>query len=168
VPSAPRRFDPLPLLEALSDAGVDFVVIGGVAGGAHGSARATFDLDVAYARDRENLERLATALGDLQATLRGAPSGLPFLLDATTLASGNHFTFSTPLGPLDILADPDGAPRYAELRAGAVRATIGGREALVASLDHLIAMKEASGRAQDRLDAAEYRTIADMQREPNV
>jgi hypothetical protein len=67
VPSEPE-FDPLPLIEALSGADVDFVVIGGVAGGAHGSAYGTSDLDIAYARDRANLERLARVLRELGAT----------------------------------------------------------------------------------------------------
>jgi hypothetical protein len=44
------------LLRVLFDAGVEFIVIGGVAGVAHGSARLTRDLDVVYARSPENLE----------------------------------------------------------------------------------------------------------------
>jgi hypothetical protein len=61
----------LPLLEALAAGEVDFVVFGGVAGGTYGSAYPTYDLDVAYARDRANLERLADVLQGLGATLRG-------------------------------------------------------------------------------------------------
>jgi hypothetical protein len=48
VPPAPEPFDPVPLLVALAHGDVDFVVIGGFAGGAHGSAYSTGDLDVAY------------------------------------------------------------------------------------------------------------------------
>ena len=36
------------LLNRLSRAGVDFIVIGGVAATAHGSTRVTLDLDVLY------------------------------------------------------------------------------------------------------------------------
>jgi hypothetical protein len=97
-------FDPIPVLEALADGGVDFVVIGGIAGGAHGSAYPTYDVDVMYSRDRENLERLAAVLRELGATLRGAPRGIPFLLDAKTLEAGGNFTFATRYGPLDIFA----------------------------------------------------------------
>ena len=56
-----------PLLGSLVRNVVDFVVVGGVAGWVHGSAYPTYDLDVAYARDRLNLERLAAALTDLRA-----------------------------------------------------------------------------------------------------
>ncbi len=50
------------LLAALADAGIRFVLVGGLAGVAHGSARVTQDVDVVYARDPENLRRLAAAL----------------------------------------------------------------------------------------------------------
>ncbi len=50
------------LLDALSAAGVDFVVVGGVALVLRGSSRLTLDLDLCYARDRDNLRRLAAAL----------------------------------------------------------------------------------------------------------
>ena len=66
------EFDPLPMLEVLGRHGVDFVIVGGVAGGAHGSSYPTYDLDIAYERSADNLERLASALRELAATLRGA------------------------------------------------------------------------------------------------
>ena len=80
------------LLDALSVAGVDFVVIGGVALTLRGSSRLTVDLDVCYSRDRENLRRLAAALAPYHPRLRGAPPDLPFLWDDRTLASGWAFT----------------------------------------------------------------------------
>jgi hypothetical protein len=159
-------FDPLPLLEALGAAGVDFVVVGGVAGGAHGSSYPTYELDIAYARDRDNLERLGSVLAELEATLRGAPADLPFRPDADTLQAAAHFTFVTRYGPLDILERPDGSPPYADLRRAATEAEVRGRMVKVASLDHLIAMKEASGRTKDKLTATEYRVLSDELRAP--
>jgi hypothetical protein len=160
------EFDPAPILDALEEHGVDFVVVGGLAGMAHGSRYPTNDMDVAYERGRENLERLATALRELGATLRGAPPDGPLLLDATSLANGANFTFDTNLGPLDILGDPAGAPKYEALRSDAVETTLFGVRVRVASLDHLIAMKEAAGRPQDILAAGEYRVISDELRRP--
>lgn len=161
MPSGAESFDPIPLLAALSAAGVDFVLIGGVAGGSYGSTYGTFAVDVAYARDRANLERLAMALRDLGATLRGAPTELPFQLDAKTLENGANFTFSTRLGALDVLAEPAGAPPYRELKARSTKITVAHHDVLVASLDHLIAMKEATGRVKDALHATEYRDLSD-------
>lgn len=162
------EFDPSPILEVLGRHGVDFVVVGGLAGMAHGSRYPTNDTDVAYARAKGNLDRLAAALQELRATLRGAPANLPFQLDARTLASGANFTFDTIYGPFDILGDPAGAPRYDELRASSVEATLFGVRLRVASLDHLIAMKEAAGRPRDLLAASEYRVISDELRRPRA
>lgn len=155
------------MLDVLLAHGVDFVLIGGLAGIARGSSYPSYDLDIAYGRQRDNLERLAAALRELGATLRGAPANLPLLLDAKTLENGQHFTFDTPYGSLDILADPDGAPRYAELkRAAGSRLLVEGVAICVASLDHLIAMKEATGRTKDKLMATEYRVLSDELRAP--
>ncbi len=160
------QFDPLPLLERLADAEIDFVVIGGVAGGAHGSSYPTYDLDIAYARDRPNIGKLVALLRDLGATLRGAPPGLPFQLDAKTIENGSHFTFATDHGSFDLLSDPAGAPRYDTLKAAATKGDVRGRTVLFASLDHLIAMKEASRRTKDKLMATEYRVLSDELRAP--
>ncbi|TML12174.1 MAG: hypothetical protein E6G31_10180 [Actinobacteria bacterium] len=155
------RYDPGPAIEALADAGIDFVLIGGLAGIAQGSAYPTYDLDIMYSRERANLERLAALLRDLGATLRGAARHLPFILDADTLEEGGNFTFETPHGALDILAYPAGAPKYEDVKSAADEIDFAGRRILVASLDHLIAMKDAAGREKDRLMATEYRTLAD-------
>ena len=156
------EFRPRPILDALIAHRVDFVVIGGMAGILRGSSYPTYDLDVAYARDVENLERLASALVELGATVRGAPPDLPFVLDAKTLENGTHFTFNTPHGSIDILTDPDGAPKYDELKKAAGEPQpLEGVLVYAASLDHLIGMKEAAGRNKDKLMASEYRTLAD-------
>ncbi len=54
------------LLPTLVRGGVEFILIGGVAGIVHGSARATYDVDVVYARDGANLRRLAETLKEDQ------------------------------------------------------------------------------------------------------
>ena len=73
------------LLAALARGGVEFILIGGVAARAHGSARLTQDLDVVYSRDPANVDRLVEALAPHAPYLRGAPPGLPFRFDATTV-----------------------------------------------------------------------------------
>ncbi len=50
------------LLEALTRGHVEFVVIGGVAATAHGSAHVTADLDVVYRRTSDNVAHLVEAL----------------------------------------------------------------------------------------------------------
>ncbi len=161
------EFVPAAILETLARHEVDFVLVGGVAAMTRGSARPSFDLDIAYARDRPNLERLAAALVELGARLRGAPDGAPFLLDADTLERGAHFTFETRYGSLDLLHEPAGAPSYGELVRGAgPLEVVEGQRIRVASLDHLIAMKEASARPHDLIVAKELRVISDELRAP--
>ena len=54
-----------------------FVIVGGLAVTIHGSSYVTFDLDFWYARDRENLSRLAQALSPYHLRPRGARRGDP-------------------------------------------------------------------------------------------
>jgi hypothetical protein len=167
-PHEPDSFEPRRILETLLEHGVDFVLIGGLAGVARGSAYPSFDVDIAYERGKDNVERLAAALAELGARLRGASPDVPFLLDAKTLTAGANFTFSTKFGALDILSDPTGAPRYPELKRDAgSELLVDGLAISVASLDHLIAMKEAAGRPKDLLMASEYRVISDELRRPS-
>ena len=144
--------DPRLILEVLHCHEVRFVTIGGVAGVLHGSPSITTDLDVCYQRDKENLERLAAALRELHAKLRGVDDGVPFLLDAMTLRAGDRFTFETKYGSFDILGTPSGTRGYDDLMESATEMDIDGLTVAVASLDDLIAMKHAAGRPKDRVE----------------
>lgn len=152
------------LLGSLIAHGVDFVLIGGQAGISHGSSYPSYDLDVLYARDHDNVARLVDSLREIGVRLRGAPKDLPFILDAKTIENGSNFTFVTPYGDLDVLADADGVPPYEELRSGAVEREVFGHLVRVASIDHLIAMKRAAGRTKDKLMVEEYIVLADEQK----
>jgi hypothetical protein len=145
-------FDPLRVLNALGDAGVKFVLIGGVAARLHGSPTLTRDVDVCYARDTANVERLAAALGAVHARLRGVDDDVPFRLDARAIAAGANFTFITDLGDLDVLAAPAGVAGYEELAESAIVVDLGGTTVMVATIDDLIRMKLAAGRPKDRAE----------------
>ena len=145
-------FRPIELIGALVRAGVDFVVIGGVAVVVQASPRFTRDLDISYATDTANLERLGALLVALGARLRGVEEDLPFTPDARTLRHAQTLTLTTRDGDLDLLVDPPGSPGYPALRRHADVVNLDGHPVRIASLEDLIEMKRAAGRPQDETD----------------
>ena len=93
------------LLPALIKGEVDFVLVGGVAGIVHGSARVTYDVDLVYSRSDENIARLVRVLAPHAPYLRDASEGLPFIWDVKTVRSGLNFTLTTGLGDLDLFGE---------------------------------------------------------------
>lgn len=154
-------FDPLRALRTLDRHGVRFVVIGGLGGRLHGSPTVTNDLDVCYERSTENLVRLASALRELRAELRGVDEEVPFRLDAETLAAGDHIAFATTAGDLDVLGTPAGVRGFGELAGRAVPFDLDGLTVLVASIDDLIRMKRAAGRRKDLIEVEVLAALRD-------
>lgn len=149
---SPEEYDFVKPLRVLARHEVRFVVIGGIGGRLRGSTTITSDLDVCYARDDENLKRLAAALQELNAKLRNVPEDVPFLLDWETLKAGDHFTFTTDAGSLDCLGTPSGVGGFDELFRAADDFDLGDFTARVASIDDLIRMKRAAGRPKDLIE----------------
>ena len=147
------------VLVALNAARVRFVLIGGLAMVAHGSAHITEDIDICYARDRENLVALVAALTPSNPHLRGAPEGLPFLFDTRTLANAFNLTLATDIGSVDLLGEVPGVGSFDTLWGRSVTLEMGGVLVRVASVDDLIAMKEAAGRLKDQSHVLELRAL---------
>jgi hypothetical protein len=153
------------MLDTLVRHGVEFVIIGGVAATAHGSSLGTFDLDVCYRRDPENLKRLAGALQPLHPRLRGAPDNLRFRWDAETLRQGLNFTLMTDLGELDLLGEVAGVGSFEQARSDARVETVFGVPCAVLSLPALIASKRAAGRVKDLQAVFELEALWEAQRD---
>lgn len=149
------------LFRALTDHGVDFILIGGVAARAHGSSRLTDHVDVSYARAAPNLERLVSALAAYKPYLRGAPPGLPFEWSPATLAAGLNFTLTTTLGAIDLLGEIVGGGRYEDLLPHTLTIEIFGRETKLLDLPWLIRVKRAAGRPKDLEVIAELEALAE-------
>jgi hypothetical protein len=130
-----------------------------VAGNIHGSARLTFDVDVVYARGSENLKRLAAMLGPHAAYLRGAPPGLPFVLDVATLRNGLNFTLTTDLGDLDLLGEVVGGGGYRDLLPHTFEVEAFDVKFRCVDLPTLIQLKRAAGRPKDLESIAELEAL---------
>jgi hypothetical protein len=141
------------------DAGVEIVVVGGLAAQAHGSARLTQDADFLYRRTPENIQRLTAALKPLNPYLRGAPAGLPFRFDGDTVKRGLNFTLTTSLGDVDLLGEIVGGGTYEQLEKQCVKLEVFGREILVLTLEALIRVKRAAGRPKDLEAVAELEAL---------
>jgi hypothetical protein len=147
------QFDLRALLEALSEAEIRFVVIGGVAVGAHGYVRGTEDLDLVPDPDPDNLARLTEALRILESTLPTVGER-PFnpATDAAVIRRGGNVTAMTRFGELDVVQRARGVPSYAQLDEDAVDSELLGVPVRVCSLARLREMKRAQDRTQDRAD----------------
>jgi hypothetical protein len=152
-----RRTQFRELISLLTGAGVEFIVVGGVAAGALGAARVTLDLDVVYRRTPENLTRIVDALKPYAPYPRGAPPNLPFQWDRRTVEFGLNFTLDTTIGYIDLLAEITGGGAYDDLLPHAVRLDVFGVSCLCLGLDTLIHTKRASGRPKD------YEAIAELE-----
>jgi hypothetical protein len=147
------------LLGALSDARVEFIVVGGIAARAHGSPRLTQDVDVSYARSSGNLERIVSALAPFEPYLRGAPRGLPFEWSTETLERGLNFTLTTSTGDIDLLGEIIGGGTYEDLLPHTITIGVFDREIRFLDLPWLIRVKRAAGRPKDLETIAELEAL---------
>lgn len=143
---------------------VHFVLIGGQAMVAHGSAHITYDTDICYQRTPANLAALVAAFAPIHPYLRGVPPGLPFRFDVPTLAAGLNFTLDTDHGEIDILGEVSGVGNYDQVLAHSVERTVFGLSVRILSVEGLIAAKKAAGRNKDHahlLELIELKKILD-------
>lgn len=152
------------LLRLLTENEVEFIIVGGAAATAHGSARLTLDLDIVYRRSRENIARIVNALRPIQPYLRGAPPGLPFDWSIETLENGLNFTLVTTLGALDLLGEIVGGGGYEQLAQQTIEVEIAGVKCQCLALERLIKVKRAAGRPKDLEVVAELEQIRDESR----
>ena len=138
------------------------MLIGGLAAEAHGSQRATFDIDIVPDAQSANLDRLARALDALDGRVIHA-----VVRDGDTvevhverpawhgaLIRDNPFLHvRTSAGDVDVLLVPDGLPEgYTQLLPGSVLIRPHDIPVRLAALGDIVASKRAAGRARD-LDA---------------
>jgi predicted nucleotidyltransferase len=155
-----------PILAALHERAVDFIVIGGAALILHGSTRLTFDIDIVYDRRPENIARLVAALRPFRPRLRLPKPNLPtpFVFDERTLRNGGDFTLVTDDDfEIDLLASTDDLPSYPEVLAESIIIeTVPGMRLNVLSLDALLRIKQRLNRVKDQLAVPEIEALIEI------
>ncbi len=159
--SSPAPLDPELLFTTLARHQVAYVLIGALAARLQGFPRLTADADITPARDRDNVQRLAAALSELNARVYTdlVPEGLAFDCSVAMLERSETWNLVTAAGRLDIAFVPSGTKGFDDLRRDAVRFDVYGVELLAASLNDIVRSKEAADRPQDRQDVVIIREM---------
>jgi hypothetical protein len=150
-------------VQALVDAGVEFVIIGGWSAILNGSSYSTNDLDICFARKSENLRHLAQALAPFHPRLRDLPKGLPFVWDQATLRNGTVFTLDTDLGKIALLAEVAGLGTFEQITGGSVVTEAFDRHVRMLDLKSLIEAKRAAGRDKDLMVLPELESLLEAE-----
>ena len=151
MPSHPKAADLPALLATLCDAGVEFIIVGGVAAVLQGVPITTTDLDIVHRRTPENVTRLLEVLLQLDATMRYDFARRGLRPTAEMLAGKGQINLSTSLGPIDPLCELGAAQGYDELLPHSVSVRDEGRLLYVLDLPVLIEVKTKAGRPKDRI-----------------
>lgn len=162
------------IFKALADAKADYVVVGGLAVIMHGHLRATRDLDLVIGLSPQNCKRALRALSGL-----GLQPRLPVAMDDFADPAKREEWFTQRNMLVFQLWDPHNAERsvdvfvrepidFAQMSAEAVIKDLDGVPIPVASIRHLIQLKQAAGRRQDIDDIDALREIAQETGQPEV
>ena len=142
-------FAPSEILRALIEAGVDFIIVGGVAATLAGSPLTTRDLDLVYAIDQQNIDRLLEVLQRIDARYKD-PAGRRIVPDASKLAAIKVNLLQTNLGDLDLLRAIGDGQDYPALLPRSVAYDLDGMVVRAIDLATLISAKEFADRPKDR------------------
>jgi predicted nucleotidyltransferase len=139
--------DPVPLIAALNEREIPYVIIGGFAVIANGYVRSTEDLDVLVPSRPETAEAVERVCRELGGTDRdGAP------IPAGRFGGDQHIRAYTRHGLLDIVPEGESPLSFDDIAAGAFEIEVDGHNAKVAGLAHLVALKRLGGRTRDQAD----------------
>lgn len=161
-----QELRPTATLRALHDAGVSFIVVGGLAAVLNGAPVTTFDVDIVHSRDTPNIARILPVLDAVDAIFRMQPERR-LRPNASQLASTGHLNLITRYGPLDLLGTIGNNLAYEDLVPRSVELDVAeGLSIRVLDLETLIAVKEELGGEKDRAVLPTLRRTLEEKRKP--
>ena len=161
------------LLQLLTDARVDYVLVGGLAVQLHGYLRSTFDVDLVLAMNDDNLARFID-VAKQQGLAPGIPVSIESLRDAARIEQWPRDKGMLALslrepqvggGVVDVIVRPEVS--FERLMVNAVAGDLFGRQVPIASIDDLLVMKRAANRPKDWMDIEALEKIKRGE-DPNV
>lgn len=155
----------LPLFKALNDAGVRYVVVGGLATVMHGYARLTMDVDLMVDLASEEAARAMQTLESLGFKPRAPVPAAQFADEAKRkewieqkgMTVFSFYNTANPMLTVDVFIQHP-IP-FVDLRSRAERMVIDGVPVYICSIDDLILLKQKAGRPQDLIDIEKLQRI---------
>ena len=138
------------LLEGLLKAGVDFILVGGLAAVVQGAPVTTMDVDIVHRRSGDNIEKLLAFLKSMDAYHRRTDDKV-IKPEAEHISGKGHALFATRLGPLDVSGTIEGERSYEDLIEHTIEIEFRGHMIRVLDLEMLVTLKKSSEDPRDKL-----------------
>ena len=145
----PAGADLSAILEGLIEAGVEFILVGGLAAVVQGAPVTTLDIDIVHNRSSENIARLLAFLKSIDAVHRRPDNRVVTPKKEDISGTGNAL-FTTRLGPLDVLAVIEEGRAYQDLLEHTVEIEFRGHTVRVLKLKTLVELKRTSRDPKDK------------------
>jgi len=137
------------VLEGLIEAGVKFILVGGLAAVVQGAPVITMDVDIVHERSPENITKLLAFLNSVGAFHR-RPDDKVIEPKEHDISGVGHALFTTRLGPLDVMAVIEEGKAYEDLLEHTVEIEFRGYTIRVLDLRTLVELKRISTDPRDK------------------
>ena len=145
----PGATDLSTLLKGLNEAGIEYILVGGLAAVAQGAPITTFDLDIVHRQSNENIKKLLRFLKSINSYQR-RPDDKVIEPTEEDLKGEGHLLLTTRFGPLDVLAFIEEGKGFEELLSDTVEIEFQGYRVYVLSLETILTLKRGSKDSKDQ------------------
>jgi hypothetical protein len=154
------------IIKGLSEAGIEYIIVGGLAAVAQGAPVTTFDLDIVHRQTSENIRKLLMFLKSIGARLRRPDDKI---IEPTTevLKAKGHLLLKTKYGPLDVLAFIEKGQGFEDLFPKSSEIAFQGHKVLVLNLETILELKRNSKDPRDRQRLPIYEETLKLTRDKN-